>query len=118
MSPRSQRIMNYQTKTCGLLLTALALLLLVDPANSLAATLPGNVPQGTLDAFGVGPDKAAKKWTVNQIACTAPGNVVYPGEQATWTLQFTNKTDQPLTVGGKVEVITYRTFTPGADVFM
>lgn len=101
---------------CSLVLGIVALnMCATDSAH--ASPVPGQRPKGVAEALGLTATEIAKSWTVQQIDCTSPANVVYPGEQPSFTLQFINKTDQPLVSNGKVQVISYRTITPGADGF-
>jgi len=54
---------------------------------------------------------------VAETACSAPANMLWPGEHATITIQVVNKTDQPITAQGKVEVINYALSTSPTDMF-
>jgi hypothetical protein len=89
------------------LLLALALL----PASAALNKLSGYA-----ETFGLAPEQVAKAYAVQAIDSSAPAHVLWPGETASFTLQFTNKTDAPIDVTGSVEVIRYGTETL-ADVF-
>ncbi len=52
-------------------------------------------------------------------ACSIPANVLWPGDQATFTFQFENLTNRPLKKAGKVHIIRYQTYTPpGPNFFL
>ncbi|MCX7935651.1 MAG: hypothetical protein N3A66_10400 [Planctomycetota bacterium] len=91
-------------------------LLLVAPVGA-AATLGGKPPEGFEETLGLGPDKIAKDYSVQQIAASAPANVFWPGDIVRFVLQFTNNTDRPLAAKGRVDLIRYGTRTDVADVF-
>ena len=77
-----------------------------------ASPISGQRPAGTKDALGLTPEKAAKDYSVQQIAASVPGNVLWPKDEATFTLQFVNKTDKDvvlLVVGDRTpfDEVTY-----------
>ncbi len=82
-----------------------------------ASPISGQRPAGTKEALGLTPEKAAKDYSVQQIATSVPGNVLWPKDEAMFTLQFVNKTDKPIKANGKVEVISYATISDLADPF-
>jgi hypothetical protein len=59
------------------------------------------------EVFGLGPDREAKDYTVQEIGCTGQSNVFWPGESVGFTLQLANQTNQPIKVRGQAEVIQY-----------
>ncbi len=74
-------------------------------------------------AWGLNPKHASSRWAKNDtvgvqmIACTSPGNVVWPGEKAGFTFQFSNLTDAAVATAGRLRVVQYELFTKGDDVF-
>ena len=91
-------ISKWPTWVCGLVVTV-----------SAAAAEAGISWQGKTgpEVFGLGPDQAAKDYTVQETGCTGQSNVFWPGEQVGFTLQLVNQTAQPIKIRGKAEVIQY-----------
>ncbi len=101
------------------------------------AVLPASVnawPQEFLDgpqvkgqftrAFGLNPDRMRQVWSSNdvvaveQITCSSPAGVVWPGEEPEFTLQITNKTGNAVDLKGRALVVQYEITTLSAeDVF-
>ena len=77
-----------------------------------AGLLGTNRPDGMVRAFGLGPEQAAYDYTVQEIACAAPANVLWPGDKTTFTLQFANRSATPLRLAGKVDLVSYGTAEP------
>lgn len=57
------------------------------------------------------------KLRVQLVECTAPANILWPGDKAAFTFQIENLTDQPVSIKGKIDVIQYAFRTPGEDFF-
>lgn len=68
--------------------------------------------------FGLSKTQQAKDFTVQQIACSLGPNILWPGETASFTFHFTNKTDQPIQTDGRVEVIGYGTRIPVGEIWV
>lgn len=90
-------------------------------APVLAMTPPRATPSGWQEVFGLpkvakGEPAPVEQYIVNPISCSAPANVLWPGDPLSLTLQFVNKTDQPIEATGKLEVIAYGTKTTD-DIF-
>jgi hypothetical protein len=68
------------------------------------------------EAFGYqgGP---SKDFVAQQIACSVPGNVLYPKDEAEFTFQLANQTTQPIQAAGKAYLLTYRTAVYPDDSF-
>ena len=98
-------------------------------AQGLAFELPepgaGTVPAAEWAAvWGVNPAALGSHFTISRglkvtlIASSVPANVLWPGEAATFTWQFVNQTDQPISAAGRAVVLRYALYThPGGDVF-
>ena len=98
---------------------ALALSLIV-ACSTVLNSLDAGVPwpgKNAEEAFDLRPEQVAKTYSVQEIACTPPSNVLWPGESATFTFQIVNLTDQPLAAKGKAEVIQYSMTSPLDDVW-
>ncbi|MCK6491147.1 MAG: hypothetical protein L6R48_23085 [Planctomycetes bacterium] len=54
---------------------------------------------------------------VQQVAGSAPANLLWPGESATLTVQLVNHGRAPLAVAGRWLLVAYRLTTRGEDVF-
>lgn len=63
------------------------------------------------------PPKPPTAYEAHVTACSAPGNVLWPGEQPKLTVQIINKTDAPLTAAGRIDVIAYGTKGQPGDVW-
>ena len=58
-------------------------------------------------------------YSCQYLESTAPSNILWPGEQAAFTFQLVNNSDNPIRGQGKVEVISYGTIsTPSANKAM
>jgi hypothetical protein len=69
----------------------------------------GRAMPGYGDVFGVDIRNDSDPYTCQFITSTAPGNVLWPGEQASFTFQLMNKSKDTLSGTGKVELIAYGT---------
>ena len=58
-----------------------------------------------------------KTYTVQLIDRSAPGGVLWPGDSASFTLQFVNSTSEPIRAAGRVEVIRYGTRLAEGDIW-
>lgn len=63
------------------------------------------------------PAKPPTVYEAHITACSAPGNVLWPGEQPKITVQVINKGDAPFTMTGKLDVIAYGTKGQPGDVW-
>jgi hypothetical protein len=113
---------------CGLAIAAALLFLL----PNLAFAWPQEWIR-TVDA-GIDPAEFAATWGVNPahvksnfcsngvvqvylVGSNIPANILWPGDKAHFTFQFTNLTGQAVAAKGKILVIQYETFTYPDNVF-
>lgn len=57
------------------------------------------------------------KLRVQLLGCTAPANILWPGDKPRFDFQIENLTNESLDLRGKVDVIQYALRTPGEDFF-
>ncbi len=73
------------------------------------------------EAFGLTTAEQASDYTVQEIGVKAGNstmaNVLLPGETATFTFRFTNKTRKEIHAQGTVHLISYQTRTPVGEVW-
>ena len=58
-----------------------------------------------------------KTYSVQVIDRSMPGSILWPGESASFTLQFVNSTSEPIRAAGKVDVIRYGTRLAEGDIW-
>jgi len=77
---------------------------------------------GFYEVFGLGPDKAAKNYSAQEISfhtqSSEMANVLWPGESVEVTLRFTNKTPRALHANGVIRIVNYGTSVPVGDVWV
>lgn len=76
-----------------------------------------NIP-GFAVTFGVPPEPRAQPFSAQFIACSAPGNILWPGEQASFTFQLVNDSPETLAVTGTVAIIAYGTRGKPGDIWV
>ena len=96
----------------GLLACVLALVALAMPGR--AQMVAGKDMPGYAETFGL---TGIPTYKAQLLDCTAPGNVLWPGDAPTFTFQIQNDGDAPLTAAGKVEVIPYGTKGVPGDIW-
>ena len=64
---------------------------------------------GFEEAFDIGPERSAKGYSVQEIASSAPGNVLWSGDTLALTLQFANAGREPLKARGQLDLVGYTT---------
>jgi len=69
------------------------------------------------EVFGVKFGIRQPHFTAHMIAGSVPGNVLYPGDQPSFTVQIINNLDQPIKQAGKVDVIEYGTRGRPGDIW-
>jgi hypothetical protein len=92
---------------------------------ALGATLPGaaqtvtgaDMP-GYTQTLGVNPKQPNASYSAQLAESSIPGNILWPGEQPTFTIQIVNNTAQPLQAKGKVDVIAYGTKGRPGDIWI
>jgi hypothetical protein len=76
---------------------------------------------GYAEAFGLTITEQASDYMVQEIGVkagnSAMANVLLPGESATFTFRFTNKTNKQIHAQGTVHLIRYQTRTPVGEVW-
>ena len=81
----------------------------------------GSEMTGFAEVFGVDGEKAAKGFSVQEIAVRTRSsemvNVLSPSESAQITFHFKNNTHERLRAPGRVRVVAYRTSVPQGDVW-
>jgi len=70
------------------------------------------------DVFNVKVDQRSYPFTAVQVETSAPANILWPGEQPTWTIQLQNNTDAAIKTAGKIEVIQYGTHGEPGDIWV
>lgn len=89
----------------------------------LAAMAPAQMSEqmqipGFAETFHVVLGQRSYPFSAQLIKSSAPGNVLWPGEQATFTIQLVNNTDEEIAVTGKVDVIRYATKGRPGDIWV
>jgi len=69
----------------------------------------GRAMPGYGDVFGVDIRNDSNPYSCQYISSTAAGNILWPGEQASFTFQLMNNSKDPLSGTGQVELIAYGT---------
>ncbi len=67
-----------------------------------------NIP-GFRETFGLATNEGALPVKVVFLGTSAPGNILWPAEQPTITLQIQNTGDQPWASHGRIEAVAYGT---------
>lgn len=93
-------------------------LLAVAVARCPAQMVSGPNMPGFAATLGVPPDPRAAPYTAQFIESSAPGNILWPGEQARFTFQLVNSSAEPIAVTGKVDVIAYGTKGKPGDIWV
>ena len=82
-----------------------------------AQMVPGSRVVGEAPALGLDRDHQSRDFTIQEIACSAPANVLWPGDPASLTFRITNTTAAPLSANGVIEVIQYGTRGKPGDIW-
>ncbi|MDX1932287.1 MAG: PA14 domain-containing protein [Capsulimonadales bacterium] len=95
---------------------------LLGPARPAAAQMvTGTGMPGFKTVFGLDGGRETRTFAVRETAVKTPtgegANVLWPGETATFTFRFTNKTGTPLSATGFWEIIPYGTRVPVGDIW-
>ena len=101
--------------------------LLAIACASVASALDLPIPSNGYDAdwkatFGVdirhGGGEHNDRMRAVMIRSSEPTNVLYAGDQASFTIQLSNLSDQPIAAQGTVRIVRYELITvPGQDMF-
>jgi len=76
-----------------------------------------NIP-GFAETMGVDPKQTTDPYSVQFVTSSAPANVLWPGEQASFSFQLVNNSDRPIQGPGKVERIAYGTKGRPGDIWV
>ena len=68
-------------------------------------------------SFGLDGSREATGYEALLISISAPGNILFPGEQPELTLQVQNKTDKPIAGEARVEIVHYGTKGIPGDIW-
>lgn len=96
---------------CALLATVLSLSALH------AQMVPGARVIGESELLGLDRARRSKDFTIQQIAGSAPANILWPGDKPSLTYRITNTTDAPLTADGAIKVLHYGTRGKPGDIW-
>jgi hypothetical protein len=58
-----------------------------------------------------------RDWAAYEVACSVPANVLWPGEEATFTFRVENKGDEPIQRPAQIHVVHYGTRGRPGDVW-
>ncbi|MDR1305821.1 MAG: DUF916 domain-containing protein, partial [Verrucomicrobiales bacterium] len=97
---------------CGLLLT------LAFTVSASAQMRSGNLMKDYDTVFGVNSKQRNTAYEVTLFDSTPLGNVLFPGEQPSFSFLVRNLTDQPLTVDANVSVLAYGTRGIPGDIWL
>ena len=92
-------------------------LLVLTGEKAVAQMVPGMKVVGEARALGLDRDHKARDYTIEQLSCDHPANVLWPGEQATLKFRITNLTSEPLKGKGTFEVVHYGTRGKPGDIW-
>ena len=70
------------------------------------------------EVFGVKTNQRTYPFAAALVESSAPGNILFPGEQVKLTLQIVNNEDRPLSAKGRVRVIAYGTQGIPGDIWL
>ena len=96
---------------------AIALAALGGISRGNAQMVTGQSMPGYAETFGVTPGQRSSPYSVALIAGGAPGNILYPGEQPTFTFQIVNNQDRAIAIAGKAEIVAYGTKGQPGDIW-
>jgi len=94
-----------------------SLLLCVLALPAAAQMVPGSRVVGEAAGLGLDRDRRARDYSLQELSCSAPSNVLWPGEQPTVTLRLTNLTAALLTASGTLHIIQYATRGRPGDIW-
>jgi hypothetical protein len=90
--------------------------------GAIAPSAPGQMVTGTkmpgfAETFGVQLDQRTYPYTPAVIESSAPGNILWPDEQPTFTIQLVNNTSDAIKTAAKFDLIEYGTRGHPGDVW-
>lgn len=110
MKPHLSGKLSYIGVAACMILSAIAL-----PAA--AQMVSGSRMPGFAEAFGVQLDRRTYPYTATLIESSAPGNILWLGEQPKFTIQLVNNTDSPMRMKAKMDLIRYGTRGHPGDIW-
>ena len=101
----------------------LKILLFLGSLAGAVAPLPAQMQTGEQmsrfdEVFGVKTNQRVYPFSVTLVESSAPGNILFPGEQGKFTLQILNNEDRPLDAKGRVRVIAYGSHGTPGDIWL
>ena len=96
--------------------TAGLLLLLALGTTGRAQMVTGSDMAGYGAALGLQPG-AASDYAIHLVSSSVPGNILWPGDRATFTFQIVSTSAQPIQAVGHVQVIPYGTRGAPGDIW-
>src|ERR1700722_16726232 len=82
-----------------------------------AQMVPGTRVVGEAKELGLDRDHESRDFTIQEIACSAPANVLWPGEPVSLTFRITSATAAPLSASGVIQAIQYGTRGKPGDIW-
>ena len=70
------------------------------------------------EVFGVKTNQREYPFSVTLVESSAPGNILFPGDQGKFTLQIVNNENRPLSAKGRVRVIAYGSHGTPGDIWL
>ncbi|MCA1596283.1 MAG: hypothetical protein LC772_07645, partial [Chloroflexi bacterium] len=101
---------------CAVLLAAIAAAGIPLPARAQMVTGPAMTDFDSV--FNVQRTPASEPYSVELVRSSIPGNILWPGDKLTVTVQVRNNLDKPLNAEGRLEVIPYGTKGKPGDVWV
>jgi hypothetical protein len=68
--------------------------------------------------FGLDKNPPGDAYDAKMVSSSVPGNILWPGDNVTFTIAVDNHADTPLAVDGKVEIVAYGTSGKPGDVWI
>lgn len=105
---------SWKASRCVAALTG-SLLVLTPPL--MAQMVSGSRAVGEAAELSLDRDHHSRDFSIQEIDCSVPSNVLWPGDTATLKFRMTNLTDQPLSAEGAIKVIQYGTRGKPGDIW-
>ncbi len=82
-----------------------------------AQMVPGSRVVGECRELGLDRDHRSRDFTIQEIACSAPSNVLWPGEKVSLKFRITNLSGSALTADGVFQAVQYGTRGKPGDIW-
>ena len=79
--------------------------------------VPGTRVVGEAEELGLDHDHQAHDFGIQEVACSVPANVLWPGEAVSLTFRITNNTGASLAANGTIRAIQYGTKGKAGDIW-